>query len=126
MRPKGGDDEHQKRMKLVSILPSFAIAILYHTCIFLTSYLGVHISSIGLEKDAIGSIIVSSVGKFGFVDAYTCFFGTVGQWIILTVNAVHEEIVPCNGKIEIAKMININCAIDHRYLYSGARGQKFM
>lgn len=73
-----------------------------------------------------GSIIVSPVGNFGFVDASTAFFGTVGQWIIMTVNAIHEEPVVANGKIEIAKMININCAIDHRYLHTGARGKKLV
>ena len=35
-------------------------------------------------------MIVSSVGNFGFNDACTSFFGTVGQWVIMTVNAVHE------------------------------------
>lgn len=74
----------------MKILPSFLIYILYETSIFLSSFLGLNIPSLGLEKDPLGAVIVSSVGNFGFVDAYTSFFGTVGQWILLTVNAAHE------------------------------------
>jgi hypothetical protein len=81
---------HQKRMGLMRILPSFLIYVLYETGIFLSSFVGLNIPSIGLEKDPMGAMIVSSVGNFGFVDAYTSFFGSVGQWILLTVNAAHE------------------------------------
>ena len=68
-------------------------------------------------------MIVSSVGNFGYIDAYTSFFQGVGQWILLTVNAPHEEVIVQNGKMEVATMLNINCTIDHRYLHSGARGK---
>jgi hypothetical protein len=90
LKPKGGDQNHKKRMGLLNILPSFLIAILYKLCVFLTSYLGVNIPALGLEKDAFGAMIVTSVGMFGYIDAYTSFFGTVGQWILLTINAAHE------------------------------------
>lgn len=110
----------------MKILPSFLIHVLYEVSIFLSSYLGLNIPSLGLERDALGAMIVSSVGNFGFVDAYTSFFGTVGQWILLTVNASHDEVVPKEGSFEVAKMLNVNCVIDHRYLYSGARGQKLV
>lgn len=46
-----------------------------------------------------GAVIVSSVGNFGYIDAYTAFFGTIGQWILLTVNTPHEEVVVNEGKI---------------------------
>ena len=85
-----------------------------------------NIPALGLEKDAFGSMIVSSVGSFGYIDAYTSFFGTYGQWILITINAAHDEVIARNGKMEIARMLNINCTIDHRYLYSGARGQKLV
>ena len=88
--------------------------------------MGVNIPALGLEKDALGSMIVSSVGNFGYIDAYTSFFHSVGQWILLTVNAPHEEVIVRDGKMEVATMLNINCTIDHRYLYSGARGQKLV
>ena len=57
--------------------------------IFITSYFGVNIPFLGLKKDALGAMIVTSVGNFGYIDAYTSFFGTIGQWILLTVNAIH-------------------------------------
>ncbi len=83
----------------MNILPSFLISILYQVSIFLSSYLGINNKALGLEKDALGAMIVSSVGSFGYTDAYTAFFGTVGQWILLTVNAPHQEVIVNNGKI---------------------------
>ena len=77
-------------MGLLSILPSFLIALVYKASIFFTSFFGVNIPSLGLQKDQMGAIIVSSVGGFGYIDAYTAFFGTVGQWILLTVNNIHQ------------------------------------
>lgn len=77
-------------MGLLKFLPTFLVAIVYKLCIFLTSHLNIDIPSLGLTKDALGSMIVTSVGSFGYINAYTSFFGTTGQWALLTVNAVHE------------------------------------
>ncbi len=99
IRPKDGDETHKRRMSLIKILPSFLISILYKLSIFLTSHLGVNMPFMGLTKDSLGSMIVTSVGNFGYIDAYTSFFGSTGQWILLTVNAVHEEVIAVNGKM---------------------------
>ena len=90
LRPRGGDELHQKRMGIMKYLPSFLTIVLFKVSIFLSSYLGISLPGIGLEKDPMGAMIVSSVGNFGYIDASTAFFGTVGQWILLTVNAPHE------------------------------------
>lgn len=86
-------------MAALNYLPSFIIAIIYKFSIFVTSHLGVSIPWMGLEKDVMGAMIVTSVGAFGYIDAYTSFFGTTGQWILMTVNAVHEEPIVENGKV---------------------------
>jgi hypothetical protein len=31
-----------------------------------------------------------------------------------------------DGKPVVAQMVNVNCVIDHRYLYSGGKGRKLM
>ena len=90
IRPKNGDETHRKRMGLLKLLPPFLIAIIYRLSIFLTSHLNINIPMMGLTRDALGSMIVTSVGNFGYIDASTSFFGSTGQWILLTVNAVHE------------------------------------
>jgi hypothetical protein len=77
-------------MGLLKHLPTFLIGIVYKLSIFLTSHLGVNIPWMGLNKDIMGSMIVTSVGPFGYIDASTSFFGTTGQWIIMTVNACHQ------------------------------------
>jgi pyruvate dehydrogenase E2 component (dihydrolipoamide acetyltransferase) len=90
IRPKDGDETHRKRMGLLKLLPAFLIAIIYKVSIFLTSHLNIDVPMMGLTRDALGSMIVTSVGNFGYKDAYTSFFGTTGQWVLMTVNAVHE------------------------------------
>ena len=54
-----------------------------------------------------GAMIVTSVGNFGYIDSYGTFFRTTGQGVCLTVNAVHEAAIVVNGKVEVAKMVNI-------------------
>lgn len=110
----------------MKILPSFLIGIVIKLSIFLTSHFGINIEWMGLTKDIMGSIIVTPVGNFGYIDASTCFFGTTGQWLLMTVNACHQEVVVENGKAEIANIVNINCTIDHRYLYSGGKGKSLL
>ena len=83
----------------MNYLPTFLIGMVFKFGIFITSHFGVNIPSLGLNKDALGAMIVTSVGNFGYIDAYTSFFGTTGQWILLTVNAIHEEAIVVNDKI---------------------------
>jgi len=83
------------------------IAILYRTNIFLTSHLGVNIPGMGLQKDGLGRMIITSVG-FGYIKADTSFFGSTRQWIKLTVNAVHEKAIVVESKVKFAKIVNAN------------------
>jgi pyruvate dehydrogenase E2 component (dihydrolipoamide acetyltransferase) len=122
IRPKGGDEVHKKRGRVYNLLPSFLIGALKVVGVFITSHFGINLNFLGLAKDAFGCVIVTSVGNFGYTDAYGCFVGTTGQAAFVTVNAVHEAVVAVNGKPEVAQVVNINWAIDHRYLYSGGRG----
>lgn len=34
--------------------------------------------------------------------------------------------IAVNGKAEVAKIVNVNCVIDHRYLYSGGKGKNLI
>lgn len=109
-------------MFITRIFPAFFVTFLYQAGIFITSHLGFNLSWFGMHKDAMGAMIVTSVGNFGYIDSYGTFFRTTGQGVCLTVNAVHEAAIVVNGKVEVAKMVNINCIIDHRYLSSARKG----
>lgn len=89
MRPKGGDKAHKKRMFITRMFPAFFVTFLYQAGIFITSHLGINLSWFGMHKDAMGAMIVTSVGNFGYIDSYGTFFRTTGQGVCLTVNAVH-------------------------------------
>ena len=34
--------------------------------------------------------------------------------------------ISVNGKAEVANIVNVNCVIDHRYLYSGGKGKNLI
>ena len=34
--------------------------------------------------------------------------------------------IAVEGKAEVAKIVNVNCVIDHRYLYSGGKGKNLI
>jgi hypothetical protein len=121
IRIKGGDEIHRKRGRIYELLPSFLLGALKVVGLFLNSHLGINIKSIGLTNETLGCILVTSVGSFGYKNAYGCLAGTTGQAAFITVNAAHEAVVAVNGKPEIAQVVNINWTIDHRYLYSGGR-----
>lgn len=127
IKPKGGDIVHKKRMSLLHILPSYLIAVLLDVVWFLSSHLSINIPSLGLNRDSLGAMIVTPVGTQGYRDAYAPFFGSTGQWMIMTVNAAHKEAVVEEGnQIKVATIVNVNCVIDHRYLYSGKKGKKVL
>jgi hypothetical protein len=68
---------HKKRVDLLKLLPSFLIAILDHTLPHLTPWS--QYPRIVVQKDALGSMIVTSVGGFGYIDVYNSFFGSTGS-----------------------------------------------
>jgi pyruvate/2-oxoglutarate dehydrogenase complex dihydrolipoamide acyltransferase (E2) component len=35
-------------------------------------------------------------------------------------------VIAVNGKPEVANIVNVNCVIDHRYLYSGGKGKNLI
>ena len=66
---------HKKRVELLKLLPSFLIAILDHTLPHLppwSQYPGMVV-----QKDALGSMIATSVGGFGSIDVSN--FGSTGS-----------------------------------------------
>lgn len=69
----------------------------------------------GLQKAAF-----TFIDNFGYFDILHHLFR---QWILLIGNLVHEETVVIEGKVEVAKLVNINCVINHRYLYLGGKGR---
>ena len=104
-------------------LPVFVVAWIYDFIVFVTWHLNFNFPTMGMDRDSLGAMIVTPVGKMGFRDAYAPFFRSTGQWMIMTVNAAHKEMVVVGDKPEVATIVNVNCVIDHRYLYSGGAGK---
>jgi hypothetical protein len=63
------DDNHNKRMKIIDILPTFIISILLQVASFLGS-IGVTIDILGVKKFEFGSATITSVGSIGLEDAF--------------------------------------------------------
>lgn len=68
-----------------------------------------------------GTFTVSNLGMFG-VDAFTAVVNPP-QAAILAVGAVSEQPVVDDGRIEIAKLMRIRLACDHRVVYGAGAAQ---
>lgn len=55
-------------------LPAFVVGMLSRVSMVLTGYFGINLPELGLKKDALGAIVVTSVCNLGFQNAYALFF----------------------------------------------------
>jgi len=77
----------------------------------------------GLEKDAFGSCMITSVGMLGLKLALPRIYPFSGNVLMVCVGAVHEKALVISGKVEVGEVINVAIAADHRVVdgYGGAQ-----
>lgn len=71
----GGGEEHIKKVKPFSFVPSFLVSVLIEVVTFITSKLGIGVKAMNLEKHSFGAACVTSLGMLGFEDATAPFTG---------------------------------------------------
>lgn len=63
------DENHNKRLKIIDVLPTFIISIILQCAAFLSS-IGITINCLGVKKFEFGSATLTSVGSIGLEDAF--------------------------------------------------------
>jgi pyruvate/2-oxoglutarate dehydrogenase complex dihydrolipoamide acyltransferase (E2) component len=88
--------------------------------------MGINVKPLAIKKNRFGAACLTSVGMIGFKDAtapFTGYFminlGFTGCTFFVALNAVQEVPLIEDGKIVIGKIVNLNFAVDHRYVDGG-------
>ncbi len=113
----GKDCDFNKQTQLLGLMPSYLSSILMEIVGYLAN-LGITIKPLGVEKNAFGTIMVTSVGgSFGIEDAYApllSFTHTVG---IATICSTRKKItLTKNGEDLEEDLLGLNFSLDHRYM----------
>jgi hypothetical protein len=100
----------------MKLLPGF----LAHFFVNLTGHImyGLNVWSplLGVPKDPFGSAMVTNVGSLGLETAFVPLVPYSRCPLLLAVAAIKEKTVVKNGKIEIAKTLQICATFDHRII----------
>lgn len=119
----GKDDEFQKAMGPVRLLPSWILRPLLRITGWLTAALGVNMPALGLTAYPFGSAVVTSVGMMGLDEGYAppTPFARVPLWVL--VGKLAPRPMVHDGEVVAREGLTITATIDHRFL-DGAQGAK--
>lgn len=89
----------------------------------LSSDLDLDLPTLGIRRQAFGSAMVTSVGMWGVVHAYSPLAAYYRVPVLVCVGAVTQRPVAVAGRVLVRPMITITATFDHRYVdgYHAAR-----
>jgi len=115
------DEEFQKNMALVKLLPTFVLSIMSSVIGFISGDLGLGVAAIGLKPRNFGSCMVTNVGTFGVEEAFAPFTPFARTPILLLVGSVSDKACVRDGKVVILPVMKLMATMDHRFV-DGADG----
>jgi len=122
----GKDEAFKANLDLARMMPTIILNPIVHLAGFLGNVLGITIKPLGLNANAFGSIVVTSIGTLGIEEAYAPFSPFFHVPAVATVCAIKKKaMVVENDKIEVRSMMNITFTVDHRLL-DALESSKFM
>jgi pyruvate dehydrogenase E2 component (dihydrolipoamide acetyltransferase) len=83
---------------------------------FVAYTLNVDPTFLGVPRDAFGSVMVTNVGSLGLDIAYPPLVPYSRVPILLAVGAVHDKPVAQDGRVVVAKTMNVSVTFDHRFI----------
>ncbi len=113
---KGKDDNFNKSMGPVKLLPTWLLKPILSITGFLASSLGLSIPMLGVERFPFGSCVVTSVGMFGLDEGYAppTPFARVPVYVL--VGALKDAPAVVNGQLVVRKQLVITATVDHRFM----------
>ncbi len=118
---EGKDDDFNKSMGPIKILPTWLIRPLVSFIGWLSSSLGVQIKALGVERFPFGSCVLTSVGMFGLDEGWAPPTPFARAPVYVLLGAVNEKPMVLDGEIVARPQVSLCATIDHRYL-DGAQG----
>jgi len=124
---KGTDPDFKANMDVARLLPTALMGPLFEFLAFLSNCLGVSfLKPLGVNPHAFGSFTITSVGAFGFEEAYAPQTPWNHHPGLCTVCAIKQQpVVVDDNKIEARPVMKVTFTVDHRYL-DGYEASLFM
>jgi pyruvate dehydrogenase E2 component (dihydrolipoamide acetyltransferase) len=113
----GKDVTFKANMDVAAMLPTFVLGPIMAFLAFISNCLGFGIKAVGLNPNSFGSFTITSIGAFGFDEAFAPTTSMYHHPGVATVCAIKQKpVVMDDGKIEARPIMKITFTVDHRYL----------
>ncbi|EGR28706.1 hypothetical protein IMG5_170060 [Ichthyophthirius multifiliis] len=114
-----GDNIHKKRNNSLQYFPPFIVSVILQLTKWFSYYFGLNLPFLGINKNNFGGAIVTSIGMLGIVDAVAPHCNFMNCPALLVLNKVIDKPIVRKGQIVIAKVMNCNFTVDHRFIDGG-------
>jgi pyruvate dehydrogenase E2 component (dihydrolipoamide acetyltransferase) len=110
------DPNFKKTKSAFKMIPAFLMRWLLNTISFLCYTLNLDLSSLGIPKDAFGSVMITSIGTLGLDQAFAPLVPYSRVPLLLAVGAVSQQPVVIDGALAVAPIFKICATFDHRFI----------
>ena len=108
--------QYKKSTQAFEKIPTCVVAVLMEVLGFVVSVLGIPLPMFHLQKNHFGSFIVSSAGRLGGKVCYPPLVPVSRCPLIVYISSIFDEAVVREGKVEVQKVMNVCCTVDHRFV----------
>jgi len=112
----GKDSTFQGIKQLLKFFPHFIRQPLVNLADFIMNTLNLWSPLLGIERDAFGSFMLTSVGSLGIEFAIPRIYPQSRNPLIVSVGRVSEQPVVKNGQVVVGKRLKIVFTADHRVI----------
>lgn len=120
----GADPSFARTKRLLDRLPRPVARLAIRGGAWLTSDLDLDLPALGLRRESFGAAMISSVGMWGVVRAYSPLAAYYRVPVLVLLGAVREQPVAIAGKVVVRPILVLTATFDHRYV-DGALAARF-
>lgn len=112
----GTDEAFGRAKQLLAVLPPRVLRHALRLSAWLTSDLDLDLPRLGMRRESFGTAMVTSVGMWGIVRAYSPLASYYRVPVLVCVGAVTQRPVAIAGSVVVRPMLTITATFDHRYV----------
>lgn len=112
----GTDTSFGRAKKMLTVLPPRALRWGLRISAWLTSDLDLDLPRLGMRRQSFGSAMVTSVGMWGIIRAYSPLAPYYRVPVLVCLGAVSQRPVAVAGRVVVRPVLTITATFDHRYV----------
>ncbi len=112
----GTDAEFGRVKRMFDLLPPRVLGVVLRLSAVLSSDLNLDLPALGIRRQAFGSAMVTSVGMWGVVHAYSPLAAYYRVPVLVCVGAVTQRPAAVAGRVVARPTMIITATFDHRYV----------